>query len=292
MPFFSIIIPTYNRAHIIGKTIQSVINQEFKEWELIIIDDGGSDNTKSVIIDFNDIRIKYFWKKNEERGAARNYGVTKASGDYVFYLDSDDLIYNNHLIHAKEKLKTLNKPEFFHSRYEEVYPNKTVQVEKLNQNTIWQTIQNKNKIGCPFFLRKDIALRFPFSENRDLKIGEDWLVVLKIGNEFKLNISNKVTMGVIQHGTRSMNILNYKDVLLSKNLIIEELSKHNSINFKKTIVNVDYELTSLAALSAALNNERWISLKTVVKLLFHYPIKTCKQRRTLAILKHLILLKH
>jgi len=292
MPFFSIVIPTYNRAEIIGKTIQSVINQQFKDWELIIIDDGGTDNTKKIITDFNDTRIKYYWKDNGERGAARNFGVKKARGNYVFFLDSDDLIYVNHLAHAEEKLQYLDNPAFFHSRYEEVFPNKTVQVEKLNQKTIWQTIQKQNKIGCPFFLRKDIALRFPFSENRNLKIGEDWLVILKLGNEFKLNISNKITMGVIQHATRSMNILNYKDVLLSKNLIIEELNTHNSINLKKTIVNVDYELTSLAALSAALNNEKWVSLKIVVKLFLNYPIKICKQRRTLAILKHLISLKH
>ena len=64
-PFFSIIIPTYNRAQIITKTIESVINQNFKDWELIIIDDGSTDNTSKIInaILLEEPRIKYFFQK-------------------------------------------------------------------------------------------------------------------------------------------------------------------------------------------------------------------------------------
>ena len=156
MPFFSIIIPTYNRADIISPSIKSVINQQFTDWELIIVDDGGTDSTKEVVEGYTDERIKYCWKENGERGAARNYGTTQAIGDYVFFLDSDDLIYPNHLKHAFDKLKELNNPEFFHSRYEEVFPDKVVQVEKLDQSKIWRTIQKQNKFACQFFLRKDM----------------------------------------------------------------------------------------------------------------------------------------
>jgi len=288
VPFFSIIIPTYNRSKIIDNTIQSVINQQFTDWELIIIDDGGNDNTENVIKDFNDSRIKYFWKENGERGAARNYGTKQATGEYMFYLDSDDLIYSNHLQHAFEQLTKLNFPEFFHSRYEEVYPNKTVQVELLNQEQIWTTIQQQNKMACQFFLRHDIAIQFPFSENRHLKIGEDWLVILQIGIHHKLNISNKVNSAIVQHQNRSMQIASFKDVTTSKVLIIEALEKTNSKNINTILSNVNYELTSLAALSATLNTEKWLGLKTLTLLLLKNPIKVVTQRRTLAIIKHLL----
>ena len=123
MPFISIIIPTFNRAIIIESTIKSVLNQNFKDWELIIVDDGSTDNTKQVIGTFEDPRIKYIYQENAERGAARNNGVKQSKGDYVFFLDSDDIIYPNHLELAFEELEKLEKPEFFHIRYEEQYSN-------------------------------------------------------------------------------------------------------------------------------------------------------------------------
>jgi len=288
MPFFSIVIPTYNRAKIIYPTIKSVLNQQFKDWELIIIDDGGNDNTEHIIRKLNDKRISYYWKENGERGAARNFGALKTTGEYVFYLDSDDLIYPNHLQHAFEQLTKLNFPEFFHSRYEEVYPNKTVQLKILNQNTIWKTSQRQNKMACQFFLRKDIALNFPFSENRKLKIGEDWLVILKIGLKYTLHISNQVNSALVQHASRSMEIANFDDVIQSRNLILYELNKLSSVDLKNITTNVYFELTSLAALSAVLRKKKRLGLKTIFKLSIKYPFKVIKEKRTLAIIKHLL----
>ena len=285
MPFFSIVIPTYNRAEIIGKTIQSVIDQNYTDWELIIVDDGGTDDTKTIVEQFNDKRIQYFWKKNEERGVARNYGTQKVKGQYVFFLDSDDLIYPNHLQHAFDKLNDLHLPDFFHSRYEEVFPNKTVQVEKLNQAKILETIQKQNKMACQFFLRKDIALSIPFSENRNLKIGEDWLVILQVGLNYKLHISNTVNSAIVQHNNRSMQLANYNDVVRSRDLIIEHLN--NFSNTTQINKNVYFELTSLSALSAVLNKDKLKGSKVLISLFLKYPVKVIKQRRTLAIVKHI-----
>jgi glycosyltransferase involved in cell wall biosynthesis len=108
--FFSIIIPTYNRAEIVKTAIQSVKAQTYPEWELIVVDDGGSDKTKEVVEAFSDRRIKYFWKENGERGAARNFGVQKARGDYITFLDSDDKFLPNHLedaLYTKEAIPVI-----------------------------------------------------------------------------------------------------------------------------------------------------------------------------------------
>lgn len=96
-PFFSIIVPTYNRASLIEKTILSVIGQNFANWELIIIDDGSSDNTNEVVSKFTDNRIIYNWQKNTERSIARNNGINMANGKYICFLDSDDQWRDNHL---------------------------------------------------------------------------------------------------------------------------------------------------------------------------------------------------
>ena len=93
MPRVSVITCTYNRAHLIGDTIRSVLNQTFQEFEYIIIDDGSTDNTEEVIRSFNEARIKYF--KHERTGGhlsrLRNFAHQHCTGEYLAYIDSDDL---------------------------------------------------------------------------------------------------------------------------------------------------------------------------------------------------------
>lgn len=86
----SIITPTYNRAHLLPRMIQSVLNQTYKDWELIIVDDGSSDNTSEIISNYNDLRIKYYYTINSGAADSRNTGVELATNDYIVFLDSDD----------------------------------------------------------------------------------------------------------------------------------------------------------------------------------------------------------
>jgi len=96
----SIIIPTYNTEKFIGDTLQSVQNQTYQNWEMILVDDASTDRTVSVIEEFakNDSRIKLFkLEKNSGNGFARNIAVEKAVGKYIAYLDADDLWFSNKL---------------------------------------------------------------------------------------------------------------------------------------------------------------------------------------------------
>lgn len=89
-PKVSVIIPTYNRAHLIGKAIQSVLDQSFHDYEIIVVDDGSTDNTREVISRLSD-KIRYIYQGNKERSAARNNGMRHAMGKYITFLDSDDI---------------------------------------------------------------------------------------------------------------------------------------------------------------------------------------------------------
>lgn len=90
-PFFSIITPTYNRGQMIERCIKSVSTQDFGDWEMIIVDDGSTDNTSEVIAPYlNDKRIKYLQKENGGCNSSRVVGVANASGEYFHFLDSDD----------------------------------------------------------------------------------------------------------------------------------------------------------------------------------------------------------
>jgi len=89
MPSVSIVLPTYNRADIIGRAIKSVLRQTFTDWELIIVDDGSTDNTSSVV-NITDSRIRFVRQDNRGVYAARNTGLRLAEGRYITFLDSDD----------------------------------------------------------------------------------------------------------------------------------------------------------------------------------------------------------
>ena len=90
-PFFSVIMPAYNAAGYITEAIESVIYQEFNNWELIVVDDGSTDATASIVKQYvNDQRIKLVSQENKKLGAARNAGMALAQGNWVCFLDADD----------------------------------------------------------------------------------------------------------------------------------------------------------------------------------------------------------
>lgn len=104
-PYFSIIIPVYKVEEFLEKCINSVINQEFRDFEIILVDDGSPDNCPSMCEEFalKDNRVKALHKKNGGLSDARNYGLQQASGKYVLFLDSDDWWVTNYALTIVKK---------------------------------------------------------------------------------------------------------------------------------------------------------------------------------------------
>jgi len=98
-PFFSIVIPAYNRAYILPETIGSIQEQSFENWEVIVVDDGSKDSTRELVesLSIEDKRIRYVYQSNAERSVARNNGADHALGNYLMFLDSDDKYAPGHL---------------------------------------------------------------------------------------------------------------------------------------------------------------------------------------------------
>lgn len=99
-PLISIVIPIFNRENTLRYCVESVIEQEYKRWELILVDDGSVDGTSDICREYvaRDNRIKYVYQSNKGAGPARNNGIELANGEWITFLDSDDAIMPNHLM--------------------------------------------------------------------------------------------------------------------------------------------------------------------------------------------------
>src|SRR5690606_13459543 len=97
----SVIIPCYNYGHFLAKTLGSLMSQTYPHWECIVVDDGSTDNTQQVTERFviNDPRFRYIFQENSGVSAAKNTGIRNSKGDYIQFLDSDDLIENKKFEH-------------------------------------------------------------------------------------------------------------------------------------------------------------------------------------------------
>ncbi len=92
MPRVSVVIPCYNTGQYLAEAIQSVLDQTYRDWELIVVDDGSTDNTREIAYSFSDPRIRYVYQENRGLSAARNMGIHSSQGEFLQFLDADDLI--------------------------------------------------------------------------------------------------------------------------------------------------------------------------------------------------------
>jgi glycosyltransferase involved in cell wall biosynthesis len=139
-PLVSVIMPAYNAAEYIAEAIESVLIQNYRNFELIVVDDGSTDNTKDIVTSFKDDKIKYFYKDNGGPSGARNLAIKKAKGQYIMPLDADDmmtpdsiishlmefekhpnvdLVYSDVLLIDENStpIRTMNKPEYQDRKY-------------------------------------------------------------------------------------------------------------------------------------------------------------------------------
>lgn len=97
MPFFSVVIPLYNKEDYIETTLKSVLNQTFADFEILVINDESTDDSVAKIIKINDQKIQLYSQKNQGVSVARNLGVEKSKGKLIAFLDADDYWFPNHL---------------------------------------------------------------------------------------------------------------------------------------------------------------------------------------------------
>jgi glycosyltransferase involved in cell wall biosynthesis len=255
-PLFSIVVPTYNRADLIAKTIQSLTIQSHTDYEIIIIDDGSTDDTAEVLRPFLSEKVSYHKKNNGERAAARNYGAAMARGRYVNFFDSDDIALPNHIAVASDMAKQHADPEWFHLGYEWADPDGTVfkKVNSFRGETLNKQMSQGNPLSCNgVFIRRDIILQNPFNENRELSASEDYELWCRLAARFPLYYSNEITSRVVDHEMRSVRTINGDKLIRRLELLIENLSADAQVisYFGKAFRTIKMDSNSYIALHLA-----------------------------------------
>lgn len=289
--FFSIIVPTYNRARLIKKTLLSLLDQEYREFEIIVVDDGSTDNTEEVIHSLRHEKIIYHKKSNGERAAARNAGAAIAKGEYINFFDSDDIAYPYHLSEALKVITNKNRPEIFHLAYE-VRDDKGKLLKKAGQfqEELSGELYKGCLVGCNgMFLRKDIAESYPFNEDLALSASEDYELWLRLASRFPLHHSNQVTSVLVNHEGRSVLQVNKEKLIRRQEAFLKYIWEDEKVKtrFGKWKKFVEAETYTYIALHLALAKKyRKDVLSFLSKSLLTYP-GVLSRRRFWASLKHL-----
>ena len=289
-PFFSIVIPTYNRANFISKTIQSLLNQTYQNFEIIVVDDESTDDTEAVVTSIKDSRIKYFKKDNAERGAARNYGVKKALGRYINFFDSDDLAYPNHLQSAYDFIAHNKNIEVFHQNYDEqdVKGNRTSEPTKI-YDINKQIVEGNLLAVMGVFVRTDVAIENPFCEIRELSGSEDYHLWLHLCSRYTFYNNSPITTTVIYHPNNSTINFSKEELIKRKQLMIR-LIKEDEVSasyYKGKLKKLEANTDLYVALHILLAKERKGAIEFALRAIKKSP-KLIFTKRFVVVLSYLL----
>jgi glycosyltransferase involved in cell wall biosynthesis len=228
-PVVSIVMPIYNSQNTIDKMVNSIVRQSFKDWELICVDDGSTDNSRNILLSWQekDFRIKYFYQDNEGVSAARNHGFSLTTGQYVLFIDSDDECDINLLSAVVERFRNMDSDivvfgykslighqiskETVPSRCNDILPD--VSVLNLLKSDLVSVVYNK-------IYKRNLLKNVKFE---DTNLGEDFI--------FNLNVlQRKPTIATI-----SQALYNYQ--LDSENSLYKKYSADRT-----TILQVEYKM--------------------------------------------------
>ncbi len=247
----SVIIPCYNQGTFLSETLESVYKQTYTDWECIMVDDGSTDNTRIIAEQWaeKDVRFKYFYKTNNGVSSARNYGIEKAKGKYLQFLDSDDLLHKSKLEVSINEIKNDENVNIVITNFKMISSDSKLITEafcKLEKDlfTLDNFLYKWNKsfsiqVQCGFFEATHFeTIRFP----ENLSAQEDWIVwveLMKVNS--KIVFIDKPLAFYRNHPNSRMNTLGIDDNQIKmlenfKNI----LSNKEYFKFSKHLLNESY----------------------------------------------------
>lgn len=270
-PFFSVIIPSYNRQKEVANAIQSVLKQNFTDFEILLIDDGSTDNTIAFLVDtFDDVRLRVSTITHAGRSAARNKGLEIARGKWICFLDSDDEYMSGVLQAHFDKVTTF--PALAAFACERMLGDQPTRYKKkrhqLNNIELWfgdfieDNLLTVNQI-C--FKHQEFNGLFPLG----IDFAEDWYFFRALS--FSHNILKHDYLGVqmSNHENRSMNTVRAeklaRDNFISAQLTCEELPLSPSVR-QQLITFTGLLCANIALSGGGSKSEAWYYFKKGLSL--------------------------
>ena len=240
----SIIIPTYNRANLITRSINSVINQTYNNIEILVIDDGSTDNTKNEIDKINDSRVRYIkLRKNKGGSFARNIGIKKARGEYISFQDSDDIFHKdklekqiNNLIENKSDLDFCKICINLATGYKYCHPGKEKE-QKIINNGVFNELSSGNFLSSQSILvKKDSIKKFLFDD--ELPRLQDYDLFLRMIPKLKVSYTREILAELYRQNDSisyiSKKMEKAKELILKKNYDFDFFHQQKFIRYVKS----------------------------------------------------------
>ena len=203
MPFFTVIIPLYNKEKYIQNTLNCVLNQSFDNFEIIVVNDGSTDRSLAILEEFSDNRLKMIHQKNQGVSVARNTGMENAKANYFCFLDADDIWKTNHLQAFYDTITKFPEAKMYCGRYvtqiskNTFIKNNFIDIDDNYQGYVTDffksSLINRVALTPAVCIHKDIFKEIGGFDPQ-LKSDQDLDYWIKIALKYKIAITEKTTM--------------------------------------------------------------------------------------------------
>ncbi|MDP2688323.1 MAG: glycosyltransferase family A protein [Aequorivita sp.] len=200
MPKFSVVIAVFNKENYIAETLKSVLAQTFRDFEVVILNDGSTDNSEAEILKFTDPRIRYFSKENQGAGAARNFVIKESKADFIALLDADDYWHPSYLDEQNRLLNNFPNESVFATAAEIVRNGKrfknSYSINTIGKDAIVVNYFEASQLDSVLHSSSSVIRKEVFEVvswyNPTIKSGQDTDLYVRIGLKYKIVFSPKV----------------------------------------------------------------------------------------------------
>jgi glycosyltransferase involved in cell wall biosynthesis len=271
-PLISVIINCYNGEKFLKNAVISVLNQTYKNWEIIFLDNSSNDESKNIFLSFDDKRLRYFYsKKKLNLYHARNKAIKKAKGDFISFLDVDDWWEKNNL-NSRKDFFVKNNYSFSYSNcyfyFEKKKKKKLFSNQKLPSGYIFDSLCKKYLVNLStIIIRRDFLSKLTYIFNKKYNVIGDFDLILRLSEKYLVHSTNDPLVNIRYHQenfSRLNRDLYYKEYKnwWNKNKNINKYKNYRSIFLKK--------LKYLEIIKDLIKFKNFIILKKIIKYPFCY----------------------
>lgn len=269
MPFFSVIIPLYNKENFVANTIESIFNQIFSDFEIIIVEDCSTDNSLEIVSKISSDKIKIIrHEKNKGLSASRNTGIKNATANYITFLDADDLWKNDYLEKIYSLIKKFPEAHLFATNYEELYPGNivTLPATTLKNFDNDNILQNyfESSLGQPIYCSCSVCIEKTVFETigyygEKITYAEDIDFNIRANSHFKLAYSKEALVIYTIFSENQITNTNLSSKIIPdydsyESLALKDQSLKKYLDFNRYTMAMNYKMENNFEQSKAMKN--------------------------------------